>query len=543
MRKALLLIALLLVPVLASAAGDAPKLKTSVKTLAAFKNGLGFVFRTGQTNLDKGWARMDEIPPAALGTLWIGTTTPGARVQEVRSFKDKTEEDVDPTNISELLEANNGRKVRLTVLTHGEPAVESFEAQLVSVPRGAALLIVKLPDGSIRAMNRADVVGLTLDPQAPIKKKAEKVTNAAKLRVEGVGDRPSPASAEISLAYLEKGITWTPSYLVNIRDGKQADITLEAVLANDVEDLEDVQVSFVVGYPNFIFADLITPLALQQTVADFVGRLAGEPSDGPRSSRSRLSNVMSQSVEYNIAAYGASSPWSPEAAYSATQPMPGESNEDLYFYRQPGVSLKKGDRVRYTVFTGKAPYEHIYEWVVPDDSKIDWRGYRQDDGRSAEQIVNQVWHSLRLENKTNEPWTTAPAFTVNGPMPVAQDTLKYTPPGGKNTLKLTVATDVRADQVQTEASRELVKIGYTEYDLINVDGKLMVRNLKPAKIRVNVKKQLTGEVLEAGQDGKSRKVAESLAAANPRSEIEWEFDLASGAEKELTYKYKVLIRR
>jgi hypothetical protein len=89
----------------------------------------------------------------------------------------------------------------------------------------------------------------------------------------------------------------------------------------------------------------------------------------------------------------------------------------------------------------------------------------------------------------------------------------------------------------------MVKIGYTEYDLINVDGKLIIKNLKPASIRMNVKKQLTGEVLTTGQDGKSRKVAESLAAVNPRSEIEWEFDLASGAEKELTYKYKVLIRR
>ena len=542
MRKALTLIGLLLLSGPALGAEELPKLKTSVKTLAAFKNGLGFVFRTGQTNLDKGWASMDEIPPAALGTLWIGTTTTGARVQEVRSFKSKTEEDVDPTNISELLEVNAGRKVRLSCLTHGEPALESFEAELISVPKGAALLMVKFADGSIRAINRADVVGVTLDAQAPIKKKVEKTANAARLRVESIGKKEAPASAEISLAYLEKGITWSPSYLVNIHDPKQADITLEAVLANDVEDLEDVEVSLVVGYPNFIFADLVTPLALQQSVGDFVGRLVGGPADG----RERFRNITAQSS----GGYGwpqgigdaRPSAWSPEAAYSATQPMAGESNEDLYFYRQPNVTLKKGDRVRYTVFTGKAPYEHIYEWLIPDDSRIDWRGYRQDD-RSVEQTPNQVWHSLRLENKTEQPWTTAPAFAVNGPMPVAQGALRYTPPDAKNTLKLTVATDVRADQAQTEVSREMVKIGYNEYDQITVDGKLIIKNLKPASVRMNVKKQLTGEVLTTGQDGKSRKVAESLAAVNPNSEIEWEFDLASGAEKELAYRYKVLIRR
>jgi len=51
-----------------------------------------------------------------------------------------------------------------------------------------------------------------------------------------------------------------------------------------------------------------------------------------------------------------------------------------------------------------------------------------------------------LENKGQQPWTTAPAFAMNGAMPVAQDTLNYTPAGGRSTLKLTVAADVRGEQ-------------------------------------------------------------------------------------------------
>jgi len=40
-----------------------------------------------------------------------------------------------------------------------------------------------------------------------------------------------------------------------------------------------------------------------------------------------------------------------------------------------------------------------------------------------------------------------------------------------------------------------------------------------------------------------RKTVRSLTANNPSSEIRWEFDLPSNAEKELTYTYKALVAR
>ena len=63
-----------------SIAAELPKLETKVKTVACFKNGLGFVFSSGKTPLADGWADMAETPPAALGTLWIGTMNPLERV-------------------------------------------------------------------------------------------------------------------------------------------------------------------------------------------------------------------------------------------------------------------------------------------------------------------------------------------------------------------------------------------------------------------------------------------------------------------------------
>lgn len=536
-----ILLLLLITQPICAAKDDSPPPKTTVKTLAVFKNGLGFVYRSGEVPVKDYWAQIDEIPPAVLGTLWIGSVGPVWRVQEVVSDKCTSEKSVDAASISDLLEANVGRQALLTFLTHSTPETKTIPATILSVPKDGQIVMIQMEDGTIGVTNKSDVIAVTLDKDAPLKKKSDITSNCAKVRLSS-STKKAPASAEITLAYLEKGISWSPGYLVNIADDKQADIIMEAVLANDMEDLNDVDVSFVVGYPNFVFADQVTPLWLGQSVVDFSRRLSSMRSDDARANV--YGNIMSQSVMYNTASYDfVGSPNSSfPSVYSAAQPMPGETNEDLYFYNQSHVSLKKGDRARYTVFTGKVPYEHIYEWSVPDESNLNDYGYRQNDNRN-DSPENQVWHSLRLTNTTKFPWTTAPSFTVNGSMPVAQDVLKYTPPGGKNTLKLTVATNVRAEKAETEASREMVKIGYHEYDDIKVDGTLTVKNMKDETIQVNIKKELKGVVLEAGQDGKVTKTATKLAAVNPQSVLEWEFDLAPGAEKELTYKYKILVCR
>src|ERR1700722_2305399 len=66
-----------------------PLFVPKVKSLAAFKNGLAFVFKTAETPLKDGWARMDQLPPAALGSLWIGTTSKSGPVTDIIAYKEK----------------------------------------------------------------------------------------------------------------------------------------------------------------------------------------------------------------------------------------------------------------------------------------------------------------------------------------------------------------------------------------------------------------------------------------------------------------------
>lgn len=506
---------------------DIPTLETKVKTVAAFKNGLAFVFRSGNATLADGWVDMNELPPAALGTMWIGTTNPLERVEEVVAYKRTDENARDAQSIGELVDLNVGNTVGLRCST--EPV--NVRGKILSST--GQIVIVQTFEGGRVAIKKDAIQSVEMASDAVVKGKV--VSNRARARIGG-----KSKSAEVTMAYLEKGITWSPSYLINIRDAQMADITLDAVLANDAEDLQDAEVSFVVGYPNFQFADITNPMSLQQTVAAFVQALAS----GRPQIYEQMGRVMAQSIAYNAAAYdmAAETAWRPELAYSAAQPMAGESNEDLYLYSQPHVTLKKGDRARYTIFTGKVPYEHAYELDVPDTMNIDYYGNRASDGRDKDNDP-QVWHVLKLENTSQYPWTTAPALAINGPMPVAQDTLKYTPPKGKNTLKLTVATDIRATQEQMEVAREQVSILGRGYDKITVDGKLTVRSYKPRPVKLTVRKAIVGEVAEASDGGKIVKLAKKINSVNPESQVTWEFELAPSAEKVLTYQYKVLVYR
>jgi len=396
------------------------------------------------------------------------------------------------------------------------------------------VIIKEENSGNTVAVNRNQVQFVRAAEGVSLAFKADTEESAAKIKVKG-----SPAKAEVSVAYLQKGFTWSPSYLIDLLSDKQAQLTLDAVLANDVEDIEDADVSFVVGYPNFMFADQMTPLSLTQTVSQFIGSLtSGDrryPAGGP------ASQMMNQAISYERSMDGRAS----SDVYSAMGALPGESNEDLYLYKQQHVSMKKGSRARYTVFTGKVDIEHVYLWDVPDTMNVDQYGNRMDSGRidrGQPPVENQVWHCLRLENKTGQPLTTASAFVVKDSIPVAQDMLKYTPVGSKNDVKLTVATDISAGQVINEESRKQLQVAGRSYDEVTVTGKLTLKNWKTKPVKLSVKKNLVGEVTDSGT-GKANKVVRQLAALNPNSQIEWEFNLGAGESKELGFTYKVVFYR
>ena len=517
-----------------------PVLETQVKTAALFKNGLGFVIREGTTPLSSGWAVTHHVPEAVLGGIWFGCLDPDGRLEEVVGFKADRGDLTDAITTDELLQANIGKRVVIHIEdktvdgriksvpgnrdTDPDAAEPSYEyGGYAPAVEAATLVIIETSQGDV-AVNKSMVTRLEFPDGMATRFSRSRATRNLKFRVS------TPRStSRIGLSYLEKGITWTPAYLVMLEDESRARITMQATVVNDAEDLKDAELFFVVGYPNFLYANVLSPMAMRQSITDFISALAG----GAGAGYAAMGNVMAQSYVPATADESGI----PEYNYSAVPGLEGEYEEDLFLYNKKGVTLKKNERASYLVFSDRVEYKHVYEWEVPDLSGGDY-----DSG--DESTREQVWHSLRLTNSTQYPWTTAPGLAVRESKPMAQDMIKYTPKGGKVNLKLTVASDVKTDrrEYETDRQRDISLYGYS-YDLVTVKGELYVKNNKSSAITLDIRKLITGEVLNTSHDGKIKKLAEGISRrrANSSSVITWEVPVGAGAEVKLTYSYKIYV--
>jgi len=498
-----------------------PVLKTAPRILTVFKNGLGFFMREGTTPLRNGWAVTESVPSAALGSLWVTALDGDAIVEDAVSFLAETETQAAAQTLDALIGANVGRKAALTANS------QRYEGVIKAAP--GQIVILAVGGGEEIALARAAVDKVEFAGPYAEMTVSKTTAKRMKLRVTGGGKQ-----ARLMLSYLQKGVTWQPSYLVNIEDPKRARLSLKATLVNDAEDLDGVDAYFVVGYPNFRFADVMSPMALDRSMADLLAELESAESRSG-SGLGRLANVMSQRVS------ALQETVSLDAGLAGLSGVVGAPEEDLFLYAKKGLSLKKGERAEYPLFSQDVDYKHVYEWTIPDTLNVDDSGFRQGGGGEARE--DQVWHALKLFNSTAYPWTTAPALAVDGWKPLAQEVLGYAPRGTSTNLKLTVAADVKVAKREEETARQRdVPIRRTSYDLVTVRGELDVKNAKAKDIVVEIKKRLTGEVLETSHGGRVAKAAEGLRGVNSNAVVSWEIPVKAGEEVKVVYTYKVYIQ-
>lgn len=449
-------------------------------------------------------------------------------------------------SIEELIKANIGKEA---IITYGDKTIkgriksvpENREIEKDAVrpvssayystylqPPPAAIVIVDTEDGEA-VLNKSNISKIEFQKDFNTTIKSKEKTKRLKISIS-----PQKEKANLTMSYLQKGISWIPGYLINIEDPKKARLTMNAVIINDTESFENADIYFVVGYPNFIYADVLSPMAMEESITQFIGSLTSDRRDYDGT----LSNITRQKA----AGYGEETTLRPDFGYAAIKGLPGASEEDLFLYHKKGITLNKGQRAYYHIFSDEVDYRHIYEWAVPDTINLDPRGYQQQESEKKEKTPEQVWHSIKLTNSTVYPWTTAPAFVASDWKPLAQEVINYTPKGTRTNLKLTVATDIQTTKNEYEVERQRdLQIYHRTFDLVTIEGKLSIKNSKTSDVTMEIKKKLTGEVLEANPQGKVEKIAEGLKGVNHNSVISWEIPVKAGEEIKLTYKYKVYI--
>ena len=524
----------------------APELKTSA--VAAFKNGLAFVVKQGDVRLEAGVGNLTSIPNATLGSLWIAPNDAGASLDEVVTHRDKVFEQQNLTALTDVLLANAGKVV--TVVDNAQKEytgeivgfrqVEKSNAEGVNVsgdrvvpqPHVTPEFLLLKSDGKLFALYFHNIARVILPPDPILQQAQEAERKGLRFKIKG-----ATGHANLTMGYLEHGLGWTPSYLVSLQDEKTAQITMQAVLVNDAEDLKDTDFFFVVGVPNFAYSNIPSPMALQQSLLEFMQAASRREDISGRYSNA----LMAQKTAGDISAYESEAP----SFAGVTEELQGVQEEDLFLYSRKNVTLARGERATYNVFSETVNCQHIYEWNLEDQPRVDGFGNAQNVNSGTDRSVkDNVWHSLRLKNTTKFPWTSAPAMVISGTRPLSQDTVPYTPKSASSNLKLTVATDIRASHEENEVERqkEIQRRRNYNYDQVTVEGKLTIKNYKGKEVRLSIADKVRGSVELQSDGGKADKLAEAIAVDNPLTRMTWEVILKAGEERVIKYRYKVWLR-
>ena len=278
----------------------------SVAEAIVFKNGLAFMTRQGTLSFRDGEARVAPAPEALLGTLWI---TAGRReIDVVRASKEQLRVESAAASVGALLDANAGRIATLLVeereytgkllaapesetppASDGTPSVASWSGAVAPAAERLVLLEV---DGKVHAFNRSSVKSVSFAEAPLLRVSVPSSRPALSIHAKGA-DGPEAAT----IRYLRSGLSWMPEYTIELLEEGRARLAMKATLINDGEDLRDARIRFAVGYPNFGFAGVPSPMTMLQTLSEFLTRLARDPSG----SADRSASVMGQQLTANFA--------------------------------------------------------------------------------------------------------------------------------------------------------------------------------------------------------------------------------------------------
>ncbi len=527
--------------------------KLQIEKLTLFKNGLGFVLSSAVLPENAQMVKMGQLPIPSFGTFWVGYPK-DVKLQNLVTSMEELESTAPVQSMSQLLQINTGRKA---IIHTGDRDIEgiilSVKAETTKQPpqnpyimnprnsqvqygynqpaySSSDLILIKTDKG-VTALSPSSIMRVEFSDSNPVSVQTTKQSSPS---ITMNLEKPA-GGAKVSVSYLTRGVTWMPSYLIDLSDPQTAKFSAHAIIVNEVTDFKNVKVQLVTGFPNIKFGEILSPIAKSQTLAEFLNVLSGSGT-GRSSGRSI---VTQQAMLSNFVSSGEQEESSVGPEYSTA--AEGAIAEDLFFYPVKYLTLLKDETAWIPLFTADMPYKHIYTWKIEDFLTKEERYQSETQDRKT---AEEVWHSCRLVNSLDMPLTTAATeFMTDGEF-TGQDVCYYTAPKSETTIHINKALNVLADQAEVEVDRKRnasVFHGY-QYDLVTVRGELKIKNKLNKGIDIEITKELSGDVLESQPKCKDVKTAKGLKQINPKHILTWELGLKSGVEQKIAYQYQLFIR-
>ena len=491
--------------------------RPQTRSVAVFKNGLGFFMREGEVHLRDGWCVAGQVPPAAFGTLAIYSLSEkqavdvvGSGPGEVVQF-DGRDAASDVASKRARLEACRHLRVELTYEHKGRERTAA--GTLLSV--GPEFVALEDENNNyavpVAGISRLQILDLPL-----------------RIHVAGEPQLRSKPQ-QLGMAYLRKGITWIPDYTLKVLDDDTAELTLRGTLVNEAEDLIHTDVHLVVGVPHFIHTNYLAPIAVGQTIRTIGSALSAQQI--PRQVTSQIMNraaivqntapvaAHSEAVEVPVEEGNAEI----DQTLAGLPQMGGSAATDYTVYTRRDLTLRRGEKAILTLFTRKIKYSHIYRWELPQ----------------------RMSHSLLLHNNTDTAWTTGPCLALSEDRPLSEDLLKYTPKGAKGELPVTAAINIAHDKVEREVDRKLKAHhvpNHVYYDLVALEGELTLHNFEKRAVTVDISNPVPGKPLSASDGGRLQTDPTKLRLEERQGTVRWSLELKPGEKRTLKYKYERYVR-
>ncbi len=502
-----------------SLAADTPA-TSKIVAVDLFKNGLAVVRR--EATLGKaGTYIFDDVPEAIHGTYWIESAAPVETLVKSREV-DVPVAEVQPGDLQDDLA---GKKV--TIHFKGEKlppvigTVAKFKVPKSEVRHPSRFLIIETAKGRsyVEASEIASVEAEGNDGKVKLRRPQLLLTLGATEKAE----------TKISIRYLARGITWAPSYKIDISDPKSLTLEQHAVVKNELADLTDAEVRLISGYPSVQMSHVDSLLSPRTNMAVFFSELS---RTGARENvQTMVGNAMQQNSQFN-----ASNLFMPSLGA-----IPTGEGVDVHYEPIGKRTLADGDALSLTVAKGTAKYERIVEWLVPDTRDVHGRAAER---READED-DSPWDALRFKNPLKFPMTTGPAMVVADGKFNGQRTSFWVNAGEETVLRVEKALSVRTRSMETEdakeGNRDLVWVGARQYRKTAVDGEVTVNNHRKETVQLVIRRRFSGELVSAEGEPKSSLREDGVYSVNKRNELFWTIPLKAGEERKLKYRYSVLV--
>jgi hypothetical protein len=525
----------------AHARADETAAKSRIVEVGMFKNGLAVIKR--EVTLGKaGTYVLDDVPEPVHGTYWIESVAPVESSVEMREVEVPVNE-LAPGNLQEDLA---GKKVTIHFKGDKATPINGTVAKLKTLRSETARSRERiLRDGYDTGVQPARFLVV----QTARGRSYVETSEIAYVESEGTEEKimrrmprllltvseTDKADSKVFIKYLTRGLSWAPSYRVDITDPKTLAVEQYAVVKNELADLDGTEIMLISGFPSVQFAHVTSPLASRTSLAQFFQELnqRGWPGADVQSN----SVVQQRLVTSNSVSM---------LALSMVATPTGEG-VDLHYQSIGRRTLAEGDALSLRVARGESAYDRIVEWPIPD-MRNEFGQYAGRSSGEDDEAPDTAWDAVKFKNPFKFPMTTGPASVTAAGRFNGQRTSFWVNAGEETVLHVNKALSVRTRVIEHEEqkigggdNRDFLWIGGRQFRRSTVDGELSVGNHRNEAINLIIRRRFSGELLRADGEPKSTLREEGVYSVNKRNELLWTLRLKPGEERKLTYRYTVLV--